>query len=112
MDSWTELVELALLMPFLCWVVLGAIDFGRVYSNDIVAIGAARTGARVAADVRKQDSDVVLAVQRDASLVVHAGDIVISPAGTRAPGTDVTVSVTFRFAPITPIVSRLLPGGV
>lgn len=107
-----SLVELALLMPFLLWIAAGIVDFGRVYHYDIVVINAARSGARVAADIRKTDSDVRTAVESDAAPVAIAGsDISITPSGIRTSGTTVTVTVTYRFTPITPLVGAIFPGG-
>lgn len=107
-----SLVELALLLPLLLWLIAGAMDFARVYYYDIVVINAARAGARVAADISKQDSDVIAAVQNDAlPMAIPAGSISISPSGTRTTGQDVAVTVTYTFAPVTPLLGSVLPGG-
>lgn len=111
-----SVVELALLMPFLIWVCAGAVDFGRVYYYDIVMINAARSGARAAADTRTSDAQVRTAVKADANPVaVSDGDIAIletlSPAGSRAVGSTVTVTVTYRFSPFTPLVGSIFPAG-
>jgi TadE-like protein len=110
-----SVVELALLMPFLLWILAGAVDFGRVYYYDIVVINAARSGARAAADIRKSDAQVKSAVKVDAGTVPIAdGDIAItvSPSGDRELGSTVTVKVTYRFTPIMPILGAIFPGGV
>ncbi len=108
------MVELALLLPFLLWIAAGIIDFGRVYYYDVAVIGAARHGARAAADLRNPDSAVKQAVVDDsAPLVIPLSDITISvdPSGARSPGKTVTVQVVYYFEPITPIVGALFPGG-
>ncbi|MGE5619367.1 MAG: TadE/TadG family type IV pilus assembly protein [Sphingomonadaceae bacterium] len=107
-------VELALLLPFLLWISVGVVDFGRVYYYDVVAINAARTGARVAADLRKSDDAVRQAVKQDApSLALSDADIAIevSPPGPRSSGDTVTVRVAYSFEPLTPLVAALFPGG-
>ncbi len=109
-----SLVELALLLPFLLWVAAGIVDFGRIYHYDGVVIGAARTGARAAADVRNSDGAVKQAVVDDAAPVaIPLTDVTItvSPAGARAPGSTVTVGVVYSFSPITPLVGALFPEG-
>jgi len=113
-----SVVELALLMPFLLWILAGAVDFGRVYYYDIVVINAARSGARAAADIRKSDPQVLSAVQADAGTVFNDPDypddhlvITVSPSGVRVLGSTVTVKVTYRFRPITPILGAIFPDG-
>lgn len=107
-----SLVELALLMPFMLWICAGTVDFGRIYYYDIVAINAARSGARVAADSSKDDTAVRAAVRADAgaSITLADADITITPTPTRTVGNDTTVSVTYRFAPITPLLGSVTGG--
>ena len=109
-----SLVELALLMPVLLWICAGAIDFGRVYYYDIVAINAARSGARMAADSSKDDNAVRAAVRADAGarIALSDSDINISPTPIRTTGSDARVTVTYRFAPITPILSSVIGGNL
>src|SRR6266487_4084474 len=45
-DRGQSMVELALVLPFCLWVLLGIIDFGRVYYFYTAATNAAREGAR------------------------------------------------------------------
>ncbi len=42
------LIELALVLPFLCLLLLGVFDLGRMYSEQLAATAAARAGARAA----------------------------------------------------------------
>lgn len=106
------MVELALLLPFLLWVCAGVFDFGRVYYYDIVMINAARCGARLAADIGKDDTAIRTAVKNEASPIVVTDDkITISPAYPRSSGVDATVTVTYSFTPITPLIGGLFPGG-
>ncbi len=107
-----SVVELALLLPFLLLICGGVVDFGRAYHYDIALINAARTGARVAADTRQPDSAVAQAVKADASPIsLLDSDISVSPAAPRALGSTVTVRVTYRFTPITPLIGSLFSGG-
>ena len=48
-DSGAAVVEFALLLPLLLLLVLGILDFGRVYNAQITLTQAAREGARYAA---------------------------------------------------------------
>lgn len=107
-----SLVELALLLPFLLWICAGVVDFGRVYYYDIVAMNAARSGARVAADSSRSDISVRAAVRADAgsSLSLSDADIAISPIAPRAAGSDVRVTITYAFTPITPLIGSITGG--
>jgi Flp pilus assembly protein TadG len=49
----TALLELALVMPILGALLLGVLDFGRIYAEQLTVTAAAREGARAA----KQDSN-------------------------------------------------------
>lgn len=109
-----SVVELTLLLPILLWICAGIVDFGRVYYYDIVAINAARSGARIAADTRRSDAEVVTAVQVDVAGAIISGaslTITISPSGTRSPADTATVTVQYTFTPITPLIGSILPGG-
>jgi Flp pilus assembly protein TadG len=53
-------VELALLLPVLLMIIVGTIEFGRVYSQLQVFSGAAREGARCAAVQNTPFSDCVV----------------------------------------------------
>jgi len=108
--------ELALLLPVMLVLTMGIIDFARVFYFDVVAINAARSGARIAADSRKSDTDVNAAVLRDAPSSVLAATINIAPTISapeimRKPGTDVKVTVRYDFSVITPVVKAFIPGG-
>lgn len=113
-----SLVELALLLPFLLWICMGIVDFGRVYYYDNIAINAARSGARVAADSSKTQDQIRAAVIADAngriSLVNNATYIPITetvPAATppyRRIDTEVTVGVNTSVTLITPLISRVV----
>ena len=104
-----SLVELALLLPVLMWVAAGVVDFGRVYYYDITAINAARAGVRVAADPRNSDGLVQSAAQADASPT--ALTVTVSPPYPRSSGDTATVTVSYSFALVTPLVALLFPGG-
>jgi len=44
----TALLELALVMPILAALLLGVLDFGRIYAEQLTVTAAAREGARAA----------------------------------------------------------------
>jgi Flp pilus assembly protein TadG len=58
-------VEFALIMPVLLMILMGTIEFGRVYSQFQVYNGAAREGARCAAVQAADFSDCVIQTKID-----------------------------------------------
>ncbi len=107
-----SLVELGLLLPFLLWICLGIIDFGRVYYYDNIAINAARSGARVAADYRNPPDPggpVDSAVRADAGTRLQIQAVTVVYADPyHAAGTDVTVKVRYQFPLLTPLIGKLV----
>ncbi|MGH2589590.1 MAG: TadE/TadG family type IV pilus assembly protein, partial [Actinomycetota bacterium] len=74
-------VEFALILPVLLLIVVGTIEFGRVYSQFQVFNGAAREGARCAAVKSTPFSDCDVQERIDQS------------AGAYVPDADATVSI-------------------
>ncbi|HYQ90289.1 MAG TPA: TadE/TadG family type IV pilus assembly protein [Candidatus Binatia bacterium] len=98
-DSGEALVEMALVLPILLVLSLGMLDFGRAFHTKNIVDAAAREACRVA---------VVTAP--DVALAKARADVVLAAAGVTGstdvvgPGPDrmVTVTVTTRFAFVTP----------
>jgi Flp pilus assembly protein TadG len=116
------LVEFALVLPLILLLIMGFVDFGRaIYAYNAVS-NAAREGSR-AAIVNQFAADV----EQRASSQATALGIPASCAGAGQPGVCVsyappdatvvcpaiacvaTVTVTYRFAPLTPIISTVWP---
>jgi Flp pilus assembly protein TadG len=80
-ETGAVVVEFALLLPVLLLIVVGTIEFGRVYSEFQVFNGAAREGARCAAVQSTPFSDC------------EVQDRIDSSATPYDPANDATVSV-------------------
>jgi len=119
------LVEFALVLPLLLLIFAGIVDFGFLFQRYEVITNAAREGARIgvlpgyeAADVQQRVLDYVQAglsmSADDAAAAVGTPDVqmVMLAAGTGAPfaATQVTVSFTYNYLIIGPIVN-LVTGG-
>ena len=94
------MVEFALVLPILCLLLFGVIQFGIVFNNYIDLTDAVRAGARKAA-VSRQDTDPVGSAT--SAVVNSAGDITINPAkvsvtSTWQPGDDVTVQASYPYS--------------
>ncbi|MDD2421240.1 MAG: pilus assembly protein [Heliobacteriaceae bacterium] len=94
------LVELAIALPVLVLLVLGTIEFGRVFYAYQVVTNASREGARLAA-IGEGDVTVFNRVKSAGSVLsppLADGHIGVAPAGTRQRGAAVTVTVSYPVA--------------
>jgi Flp pilus assembly protein TadG len=116
------LVELALVVPVLLLLFMGIFDFGRaIYAYNAIS-NAAREGGRTAivnqyaADIYSRASAQATALGIPASCP-GAGQSGVCVSSTPPDATVTcpavaciaTVTVTYKFAPITPFISVILP---
>lgn len=89
-------VEFALVLPVLLLLVLGLVEFSRVYNIQISLSNAAREGARTMAihDDAGQARTAAIAAAPSITPAVAAGQIAVTPASCAAGG---TVDVTIRY---------------
>jgi Flp pilus assembly protein TadG len=101
------IVEFALTLPVLVLCVFGTLDLGRAVYAQFTLANAVREGARQAIIETVSDGAVVGAVvAKAASLGLQAGDVAISGSRNIA-GSAVTVSASWIFRPVTPIISNI-----
>ena len=105
-------MEFALVIPLLIAIMLGIIDMGRAISAYGTVSEAARTAARVAI-VDQNGTAIQSAVTGDpriAWLGLPAANVQAT-YGCAAPyslGCVVTTTVTYRFQPLTPLITTVL----
>ncbi len=105
-------VEFALILPVLVLVLFGIAEFGRALSAYLTIQNAAREGARLAI-TGAGDADIEARVREKAEYLGGAGDpavltVSVQPdPASRQAGTDVTVSVYYRFRFIAPVISNI-----
>jgi Flp pilus assembly protein TadG len=101
----TAAVELAVLLPFLAFVFVIAIDWARIFYFSQVIENCARQGALYASDPKAPANNLYNNVQTAA--LADASNLNPPPTVTSATGTDaagnayVTVTVTWSFQTIT-----------
>lgn len=98
-------LELAMLLPFLCYACIATVDFGRVFADLVKVNNCARNGALYAADPSFASSTNFASIQ-DAALADASGmsrtPTVSSATGTDASGNQyVEVTVTYTFQALT-----------
>ncbi len=106
------LVEFALVVPVLLLVTMGIFDLGfAIYAQNMVS-NAAVEGARTGILISKQDSDIIARVHASAPSLSNL-QVTINPLGPRTISnfnTPITVTVTYTYTPITPIIGQIVTG--
>src|SRR6266540_111033 len=98
----TAAVELALLLPFLCFAFVAAVDFARVFYYSIAVSNCARNGALYGSADQAHALDsagITAAAQVDAVNLSQLG--VTSSTDSSTSPTYVQVTVTYPFTTIT-----------
>lgn len=112
-----DLVEYALLLPFMLMLIMGIFDLGRVTFLYSTITNISREGARYGV-VHPCDNPGVIAAVKDKAIGIDPNDLNIPPPvwnpsdcipDTPGSGT-VTVSVSFDFLPLTPFIANILGG--
>lgn len=105
------MVEFALVLPLLLLLLLGIIDFGWIYGNQLMANNACREAARYTAihyyDSSADDDQAI------AAGIVSAGAPTQTPSVTLSVSVsgEATVRVTSRITVLTPILSLFFTDG-
>jgi Flp pilus assembly protein TadG len=111
-------VEMALVMPLLILMVMGIIDFGRIFNGEIQLSQAAREGARVAALGFPEDPDVITRTRAalnnpafqggtatiSVAVVDASGNAVAHPSGNVCVTSD-SLDVANNYAQVTVSIS-------
>jgi len=99
-----SLVEFALILPLFLLLLFGVVDFGRALHAYITIDHAGREAAR-AASVGETDDEKVkkIAVDKAAGISLESTMVAVSP-GPYTSGTDVTITITYPFTFITPVI--------
>lgn len=92
--------EFALVLPILCLLLFGVIQFGILYNNYVTLTDAVRAGARKAAVSRRAADPVATTVSavRNSGSGLEAGRLGVSVASSWQHGTDVTVEATYPYS--------------
>ncbi|MBI4320230.1 MAG: pilus assembly protein [Chloroflexi bacterium] len=108
-----SLVELALTLPILLLILLGGLDVGRAYFYQVTIANAAREGVRAASNYNLADADIRGAARNEvgATIALPDSNIAINPSPIRSSGQPVTVTVSYDFRALTPVLDRILGNG-
>lgn len=91
------MVEMAVVLPLLIWLLVGMVDIGRMVSTYLLVENAAREALRLGitgvTDTAIQQRAVDLMPSLDPSNIT----VTVSPPGFRDSGTDLTVTVVYQY---------------
>lgn len=104
------LVELALVLPLLIILLMGTMEFGRIFHSYLLITNASREGAR-AGIISQTDSEIMSKV-KDVAATLNLTDaqITITPnQSARTRGVPLTVKVDYSVNLITPVLDTIVP---
>jgi Flp pilus assembly protein TadG len=90
-------VEFALVLPFLVFLLLGIIQFGRAWHNYITITDAARVGARAGAVARTTACSTATAKINSLGVVPAGSTITCSTPGGLVTGQPLNIQITYSF---------------
>ena len=110
-DAGSEVIEMAIVLPLLLMLVFGIVEFGFLFQRYVFLTNVAAEGARVASLPGYNEADVKARVAAYALASgitgVNASSIaapISGPGGTTWPGSKVTVTYTYNYQFIGPLV--------
>lgn len=107
-----SLVEFALILPLIVFLLLGVVDFSRIFHSYLTIDHAGREAAR-AASIGRDDSTIEgVAVSQGSSINLTTDQVAVeppvSPPDKRNSGTDVTITISYPVTFLTPLISNVV----
>ena len=105
-----SLLEFALVLPILLLLFFGIIEFGIIFSDNLIISQAAREGARVGV-VGGSDEEIVNTVEHIAGTLDqnHLQIAISPPEGERTRGNSLKVEVRYSVQIMTPFMAEIIP---
>jgi Flp pilus assembly protein TadG len=103
------IVEMALSITFLLFLVFGIIDFGRIFSAYLTLNHASREAARVASVGGSNEDILRTAVGATDLMSSELVKVNISPEMGRTRGEFVTIAISYPVTLSTPLLDRIIP---
>jgi Flp pilus assembly protein TadG len=99
-ENGQTLVEFALVLPILCLLLFGIIQFGIAFNNYLTLTDAVRAGARKASVSREASNPVGAATTevRASASDLDQSQLTVSVTSPWAPASDVTVAGSYPYS--------------
>lgn len=102
------LVEFALILPLLLLIILGIVEFGRIFGAALTVQHSAREGARLGV-IGGSDTEIITTVKQASPILdINQIAVQITPEeGVRARGQELSVEVRYPVQVVVPFVSMI-----
>lgn len=104
------LVEMAFVLPLLLLILMGIVEFGRIFNAHLIITNASREGARYAA-VHSTDAEIEAVIDNLTSTLDQNNlTLTITPSfANRTSGSTVEVRIDYDIDIIAPLISAVIP---
>lgn len=104
-----SMVEMALMLPVIILLLMGMVEFSRIFGSYMLVTHASREGARLAS-IGKTDAEIQANVSSKVNVLnISNLQIAITPGdGSRTTGDDVKVSVKYKLQIYAPVISSII----
>lgn len=106
-----ELVEFAITLPLLIFLVMGIVDLGRGFYVYSVLYNSSREAARYGVIHPSPLENIQNKALQMAIGVIPPPVVTVTVTTVNPTTKTVNVAVSYYFTPVTPLMSALLPGG-
>ncbi|MFT4416832.1 TadE/TadG family type IV pilus assembly protein [Fredinandcohnia humi] len=103
------IVEFALSITVLIFLLFGIVDFGRIFSAYLTLNHASREAARVASVGGSNEEIQRIAFEASEVLKSENVEVLISPQLNRSRGDFVTIHLSYPISVSTPLLNRVIP---
>ncbi|HYE84535.1 MAG TPA: TadE family protein [Clostridia bacterium] len=104
-----SMVEMALILPLIILLLMGMVEFSRIFGSYLLVAHASREGARQAA-IGLTDAEVQANVASKVSILnLSELQVILTPGDSeRITGEDVRVCVKYRLEIYAPVISSIV----
>jgi Flp pilus assembly protein TadG len=100
-----SLVEFALIVPVLILLLLGIMDFARIFHAYLTIDHAGREAARAASIGKDASAITSMAVNQGTSINLQASHVTVS---TGSSGTNATITISYPITFLTPVIGNIV----
>jgi Flp pilus assembly protein TadG len=100
-----SLVEFALIVPVLILLLLGIVDFSRIFHAYLTIDHAGREAARAASIGKDVGTITSIAINQGSSIGLTTGQVNVS---TGSSGSNATITITYPVTFLTPIIGKIV----
>lgn len=104
-----SMVEMALILPVIILLLMGMVEFSRIFGSYLLVAHASREGARMAS-IGRTDAEIQANISNKVNVLdVSSLQIILTPEeSARINGEDVKVSVKYKLVIYAPVISSIV----